>query len=63
MRISYELYVCLDYFRKVYIIIIEFFVNSCVLSIFLKDKILIAKSSINIREKLFIGMAGGLLEV
>ncbi|MFL0195200.1 diguanylate cyclase [Clostridium sp. WILCCON 0269] len=50
--------------------IIEFFVNSCVLitaisvlCIFLKDKILIVKSSINIREKLFIGMAGGLLEM
>ncbi|WP_243121120.1 GGDEF domain-containing protein [Clostridium autoethanogenum] len=50
--------------------IIEFFINSCVfitsisvLSIFFKDKILISKSSTTIREKLFIGMIGGLLEI
>ncbi|AZV57640.1 diguanylate cyclase [Clostridium sp. AWRP] len=50
--------------------IIEFFINSCVLitsisvlSIFFKDKILISKSSTTIREKLFIGMIGGILEI
>ncbi|ADK16145.1 GGDEF domain-containing protein [Clostridium ljungdahlii] len=49
--------------------IIEFFINFCVfitaisiICILFKDKMLISKSSIAIREKLFIGMTGGLLE-
>lgn len=50
--------------------IIEFFINSCVLittitilCIFFKDKLLVIRSSISIQQKLFIGTVGGLLEL
>lgn len=50
--------------------ILQFFISSCVLitaisvlCIFFKDKILIIESSATMKQKLFIGAAGGLMEV
>ncbi|MFL0198347.1 diguanylate cyclase [Clostridium sp. WILCCON 0269] len=50
--------------------IIEFFINSCVLittisilCIFFKGKLLVTELSVTIQQKLFIGMVGGLLEI